>query len=1066
MLSFAACKKVEETPMDKPVANKTITIFASIPETMDSKVSFTPNESEVKTAWEEGDQIIIYSESNLKDKQTYTLLAEDAGKSANARFTGEALETETGNFTIFYAGNENGTQYTTTDAVNDVEYDEQSQDGDISTDHLFFTAMLTGVDADDYKSFSFSEEWATDHGATFAVNSIYKFWIQVPEAVGSEKLTVVRLNALEDIFYNTNSSSDKVSEIGVAFTGEGISPTDGKITAYVMASAQEVSVTAQQYAVTLVGTTHSWVKYFTPSAGAFGGGATHVIKLNKNNWHQLSGKGVSGSPFMIGTSDEFKMIRSLLTIGGDKRYFKLSNNIDFNGVANYTAQEFFNAELDGDNTVAEGKGYSITNLKSSQPLFGKIDDNAAVKNLTIASSCTYTFTHSPKNEALYCGAIGKTLSGTVSNVTVSASLSLNASEAETNALVDLGGLVGRANAADATLSNCSFNGSLTIPSAYSTSGEVRLGGIVGCITEKNPAVEVNNCSFSGVIDCQGACTHPKYDNPKISIGGIVGKSSRGAISNCSTTDADEASKISVTISETTYKAAIAVHPSTLYLAAAVGGIVGCSMDNTSKTCSISGCNNYSSILTNIPSSNIENAFLRAGGIIGHSGDKTTITNCNNYGTATHISTSTTQCLGGVIGYDKGAITKSYHQSAGSLTVLGTAADLRVGGIIGDKADGTITANSSNAIRNRGAITVTANNASSVAKIGGLFGNNTVAISGTSTGSDKDITNNANITVSQDVVTSNNWAVGGVVGYSSANLTNLSNNGGSISFTGKYSDATAGTGATKNVCLGGVLGLTESSITVSNCTNAAKVTYSKSTDSPNNACPSYIGGIVGKMASGGTISSWTNSKGVNISNWNNTTTYDNGAACSGGIVGALVGTSTNHGSIVKCQKTGSSTTDNKIYCYAQRGYLGAIAGYVSYTTIGSDDAADACTSESYVTGITKAWCGGLVGMMVYSSLKNSTFTGSLLNIKQKNLGGLVYSMDGNSTISGCTFNGALSYSDGTAGFIAYSAKAGDSISNCKIGGTYNETAITSDDITNAKICGSGSPSISGCSLYSE
>ena len=1067
MTLIVSCEKEiresEKTAGEQTVtpAGKQITITATIPDTPETRVAFEQETGNVKLTWEAGDKIIIVDEANLMDKQTFTL-SSGAGE-ATATFSGTAPSNPSSTYTIFYAGNSEA--YTTTDAVNNKSYADQVQVGNGNTDHLAFTAMLTGVNA--YDHFVFSADWASAHSGNLVVNSIYKFYFKLPAAVTS--VSEVRLNAPAAIFYTTNSNGSTTSEIGVSLSGVDVSASEQVLTAYAMASDETVSMAAATYTVTVVGTSSSWVKQFTTaSAGTFGGGKTHVIQLNDSNWAELPGKGTESAPFLLDTPEEFQMISPLLVINGAKRYFKLSNNIDFTGVADYTAQEFFNGELDGDNTAASGKGYSITNLTSSQPLFGKIDADGSIKNLTIASSCNYQFTHSPKNEALYCGALGKTLSGTVTNITVNASVSLDDSESGTTGLVDLGGLIGRANAAGATISNCSFNGTLTFPTTCSTAGEVRLGGIVGCITEKNPAVQVSNCSFTGVIDCKGGCTHAGYDNPKVSIGGIVGKSSRGAISSCSTTDADEASKVSITIGETEYKASIAIHPAEKYLAVAVGGIVGCSMDNTSRSCSISACNNYSSILTYIPSSNVENAYLHAGGIVGNSGGKTTVTSCYNYGPATHISTSTTQCLGGDIGYDKGAITKSYNQNGGAITVLGTAADLRVGGVIGDKAGGTVTANSSNAIRNRGAINVTAKNASTVAKIGGVFGNNTVAISGTSTGADKDITNNAIITVNQDVVTSNNWAVGGVVGYSSANLTDISNNGGSLTVTGKHNDATAGTGSSKNISVGGVLGLAETNITISNCKNAVKVTYQKdNSEAATNACPCYVGGIVGKMTAGGTISSCVNSAGISNGNYNNTTTFADGGTFGGGIVGALVGTSAKPGSIVKCEKTGSSTTDNKIYCYAKRGYLGAIAGYVSYTTIGSDDVADACTSESFVYGVTKAWCGGLVGMMVHSSLKNSTFTGSITNTNQKTLGGIVYSMDGNSAVSDCTFNGSLSYSStGTAGFVAYVAKSGDNISNCKIAGSYNGTAITSADITNAKICASGSPTISGCSLYSE
>lgn len=1023
-----SCHKEEQIPTEKQqeeevatTSGKQITITATIPDTPESRVAFEQATGKVKLTWEDGDKIIIVDEGNVMDKQTFSL-SSGAGK-ATATFSGTEPANTSSTYTIFYAGNTEA--YTTTDAVNNKSYADQVQVGNGNTDHLAFTAMLTNVNA--YDHFVFSSDWASAHSGNLVINSIYKFYFKLPAAVTS--VSEVRLNAPAAIFYTTNSNGSTTSEIGVSLLGVDVSTSEQVLTAYAMASDETVSMAAATYTVTVVGTSSSWVKQFTTaSAGSFGGGKTHVVKLNDQNWTELPGKGTEEAPFLLDTPEELQVISPLLVENGAKRYFKLGGNVTYDSSSSTAFNsagglgKLFNAEFDGDS----GNSRVVSGLNATSPLFTSISSGAVVKNLTLDNTCTFTFTHTPTDEAFYCGPIANILSGSVTGVTVNSNV--NVTDATTTRLIDLGGLVGRANTKSALISNCSYNGKITMPSGYTTSSEIRIGGIVGCITEKSPVIQVKNSLFGGVIDCQGGNTNMSYDVPKVCIGGIVG-SGAAAISNCSTSDAEESAKVSVTISETEYKSAIVVHPSGKYMAASVGGIVGY---NQSAKGSVSSCNNYSTLLTYIPSASGDNVFLDSGGVVGHSAENASVSSCKNYGSITHISTSKTQHIGGVVGYDAGTLGTCYNESTGTLAVKGTPLELRLGGVIGEKAGGSVTASS--IIRNRAGISVTAADASSTAYIGGVIGNNSVALDGIDA-ENSNITNNASITITPGIVTSAAWAVGGIVGYTSANLTKVSNNGGSISFIGKFSNGTSGTGSTKNAYVGGVLGLSNAIITLSGCKNAASVSYSKDVSTKTNGCPSYVGGIVGGMGNAeigaGTISNCTSTGTVSNTNSNNSHGLGTGPV-TGGIIGAIVGKSDQRGTI---SGVSVSYDTEKSGIYALRGDLGGVTGYASYTDINGTSCNVKITGAGSSTDYR---AGGAIGIMVNSSLSNFAFSGTIAG-GTGYMGGLVDNMNASSSIDNCTVNADIT--GGQAGSVVHTSAVGATITGCGVCGTINSVAMT-------------------------
>lgn len=701
------------------------------------------------------------------------------------------------------------------------------------------------------------------------------------------------------------------------------------------------------------------------------------------------------------------------------------------------------------NGVFNGNGYSISGLEATVPLFNVIGA-ATIKDFTLNGSLTYTQPGSGNDNV---GPIAKQLQGTLSNVTVNTSVSIVG--VSRTVLLDLGGMVGRANSETTSINNCKFNGSILIPAEYTNTKRVYIGGIAGYTTQP---FTIQNSSFGGTIKYLGSSTLSyNEDAPGVSIGGIVGCNQKATVQNCTSVDSKD--KASIIIGETEYKASIIAQSATVNYVA-IGGIVGYNFDENAQV--KSSCTNYATILDNITSST---SYLSVGGVVGTNSDNTyagSVSDATNYGVLTHMSTCPNQRLGGVIGFDEGTTSDCSNEASGTVTVDAAAQQPRVGGVIGEKASGTITGN----ISNKADISINALTAGAYGcRLGGVVGSTSIAIDG---GDSYTVTNSGKVSLIPQVLTTGDCGVGGIVGYSTANVSGAANSG-IVYCMGLHTPADSESNhvATKNVCMGGILGLAGSSITVSGCINSKSVKYEKSVDKKSNRCPSYIGGIVGKMADGGTISSCTNSAGVWNHNYNNNSESlsNPGTPYSpycGGIVGALVGTSTSPGIITDVHKTTVTNNDN-YRCRAKRGYIGGIAGYVSYTTIGRNSVADDCTNESVVFGITSVYGGGLVGEMYQSSMVNTKCTGSIYDIEgNANVAGLVYKMDGDSSVENCIFNGTLTYAGtGKGGYVAYTAASGATISNCQVGGTDNGAAITSaaDD----KICPAGSPTIENCTL---
>ncbi|MBO4595492.1 MAG: hypothetical protein J5632_02635 [Bacteroidales bacterium] len=1019
-------------------AGKQITITATIPDTPETRVAFEQETGNVKLTWETGDKIIIVDQNNVMDKQTFTLVSGDG--EATATFSGTEPSNTSSVYTIFYAGNAEA--YTTTDAVNNKSYADQVQVGNGNTSHLAFTAMLTDVDA--YDHFVFSADWASAHSGNLVVNSIYKFYFKLPAAVTN--VSEVRLNAPAAIFYTTNSNGSTTSEIGVSLLGVDVSASEQVLTAYAMASDETVSMAAATYTVTVVGTSSSWVKQFTTaSAGTFGGGKTHVIQLNDSNWAELPGKGTEAAPFLLDTPEELQMVSPLLVINGAKRYFKMGGDITFDATksaAYVPVANFFNAEFDGNKA-----SYAIKSYTGTKPLFTAIASTGKVKNLSVDSSCSFTFTH--PNDAEYdCGAIAGVLDGELNNVSVAANVSLG-EVASVTQLTSIGGLVGCATTG--TISDSDYSGLLSTPAGFTSTAKAYIGGLVGHFSG---AGSITGSNFKGAINNAAQITSSDDDNPYLIIGGVAGYVDGGAsVTSCATTTdhADEASAYDGFTGIIVNKTTVAYH-------SAVGGIVGELNNGT-----VSSCTNAATIALSIYRSKESARFMKTGGIVGKSNANGGITGCTNNGSVQHRSNPKYQDLGGIAGYNAGTMSNCTNNAPVNQMTSGQSTKagryVRLGGVIGENVANNKVSN----IHNTAAVQISSmednEDGNSTEYLGGVVGYNKGTIVG---GDTKDITNSGEVYHSPYF--SNQFAgyyVGGIAGLTTAAIKNAKNTGRSYF---RWQGTTLGA---SKVYIGGIAGKAEgASSVIENCENTVDSDITNSAQVylylPGNAShkDNYVGGIVGLSEATNPVKNCTNGGEVRTASGASTTPV------TGIMMGGIIGKMTGSGEVNNADNSGRVRINFIAATDGHSGnYLGGIVGYVvnasSVTVTGCDNGGNVDVSNNK-SPVSDLIISGVVGRMdapgTISNCKNNggaiNMAITAANVAMNNLyvGGILGKTEQDVTVSGCSNTGAISGGNSSSaagnsfyiGGIAAYMKGASKILDCSNTGSTVSTQTGNND----------------------
>lgn len=629
-LSAISCAKESENHVNDGQKNK-ITITASLPDELVTKVKFEAGESVIKPSWEQTDVIRIISETGKSE--TYSI-KEINGKTA----TFEGNELKGTSFTAIYPGN-----YETAEALGNRSYTGQVQTGNGSTAHLQLNAMAAGLS--DISNISFAD-------AGVKLNGAVKLYVKLPEYLTSPK--EVSLSADSDIFFTDNAGSAKSSSLGLSLENVDIS-ADHIFTAYLMASWTEASVEAgTELTLSVKAEGVLITKSFTiKNSVNLAGGHLNTIQLNAENWNTvLEGAGTESDPYRLSTTRDLLAMKAAL-VHGQMTYFKLMNDIDMSSIENWDP---LNPDEPYDlGIVFDGGGHSLKNLKSKEKhyssffgvLYGKCHNVKFVDAEIVSASNSGAGIIGG-----YIGTGGKP--AIVSEVEASGIITCNGKGQS------VGGLGG--NAREATIENCTVNVTVSNPMGDG-SNRTATGGVVGKTIDS--AVKIKNCIVRGVVEITKGINNTY-------TGGIVGwQSAAGAeITGCE------------------------VYATVKSAGERVGGIVGHYQGGTLSGCKFYGevnaATQYAGGIAGITSSEsvIENCLSSGkivcknyvGGIVGMNENTLAVRRCE--------SSSTINCsdnVGGILGIaqnDKVATIEDCVFS-GNMT-----AGQRVGGIVGDLGKGS------------------------------------------------------------------------------------------------------------------------------------------------------------------------------------------------------------------------------------------------------------------------------------------------------------------------------------------------------------------------------------------
>lgn len=630
-LSVISCAKESENHVNDGQKNR-ITITASLPDELVTKVKFEAGESVIKPSWEQTDVIRIISDNG---KSEIFSIKEINGKTA----TFEGNELEGTSFTAIYPGN-----YETAETLGNRSYTGQVQKGNGTTAHLQLNAMATGLS--DISNISFADAGAKLNGAV-------KLYVKLPEYVTNPK--EVSISAASDLFFTDNAGSAKSSSLGLSLENVDIS-VDHIFTAYLMSSWTEASIeTGTELTLTVKAEGVSIKKSFTVEKSVnLAGGHLNIIQLNAENWNTaLEGAGTESDPYKLSTTRDLLAMKPAL-VHGQMTYFKLMNDIDMSSIENWDP---LNPDGPYDlGIVFDGGGHSLKNLTSKEKHYSSFFGVLYGKCYNVKFVDAEIVSASNSGAGIiggYIGTGGK--SAIVSGVEASGIITCNGKGQS------VGGLGG--NAREATIENCTVNVTVSNPMGDG-SNRTATGGVVGKTIDS--AVKIKNCIVRGVVEITKGINNTY-------TGGIVGwQSAAGAeITGCE------------------------VYATVKSAGERVGGIVGHYQGGTLSGCKfygevnaasrlaggIAGITSSASIIENCLSSGKIVCKNNVGGIVGMNENTLTIRCCESSSTI-EINVNGVDGVGGVLGLASNGKTVIVEDCifSGNMNV---STGQRVGGIVGD-----------------------------------------------------------------------------------------------------------------------------------------------------------------------------------------------------------------------------------------------------------------------------------------------------------------------------------------------------------------------------------------------
>lgn len=645
VLSVISCAKESDDQVNGGTKNK-ITITASLPDELVTKVKFEAGESVIKPSWEQTDVIRIISETGKSE--TYSI-KEINGNTA----TFEGNELEGSNFTAIYPGN-----YETAEALGNRSYTGQVQKGNGSMSHLQLNAMATGLS--DISNISFAGEGVKLNGAV-------KLYVKLPEYVANPK--EVSLSAASDLFFTDNAGSAKSSSLGLSLENVDIS-VDHIFTAYLMSSWTEAVIDAgTKLTLTVKAEGVSIKKSFTVKKSVnLAVGHLNIIQLNAENWNTaLEGAGTESDPYKLSTTRDLLAMKPAL-VHGQMTYFKLMNDIDMSSIENWDP---LNPDYPYDlGIVFDGGGHSLKNLKSKgkhySSFFGVLYGKCYNVKFVDAEIEAIGDNSGSGIIGGYIGTAGKP--GYVSDVTVSGSVTNNA------AGQPVGGLCGTAR--EAEIENCKTSGLTVINNVKSESvgglcGIMRGATVRGCEADVKVVNNFGDGTPAGRTAAGGVAGRTNTEDDKTLIDAI------NIISGCvvrGTVEITKGTSNTYTGGIVGYEVKVGaqitdcvVYATVKSAGERVGGIVGHYQGGT-----LSGCKFYGEV-------NAATQF--AGGIAGITSSSSVIENCLSSGKIVCRSN-----VGGIVGKNENSLTIKCCESSSEIAI-NVGSESGVGGILGCAING-------------------------------------------------------------------------------------------------------------------------------------------------------------------------------------------------------------------------------------------------------------------------------------------------------------------------------------------------------------------------------------------
>lgn len=657
-LSAISCAKESDDQVNDGTKNK-ITITASLPDELVTKVKFEAGESVIKPSWEQTDVIRIISETGKSE--TYSI-KEINGKTA----TFEGNELKGTSFTAIYPGN-----FETAEALGNRSYTGQVQTGNGSTVHLQLNAMAAGLS--DISNISFADAGAKLNGAV-------KLYIKLPEYVTSPK--EVSLSAASDLFFTDNAGSAKSSSLGLSLENVDIS-ADHIFTAYLMSSWEEASIEAgTELTLTVKAEGVSIKKSFTVEKNVnLAGGQLNIIQLNAENWNTaLEGAGTESDPYRLSSTRDLLAMKPAL-VKGQMTYFKMMNDIDMSSIENWDP---LNPDDPYDlGIVFDGGGHSLKNLKSKEKHYSSFFGVLYGKCYNVKFVDAEIVSASNSGVGIIGGYIGTGGKPAIVSGVEASGIVTNAGKGQS-----VGGLGG--NAREATIENCTVNVTVSNPMGDGVN-RTATGGVVG--KTMGSAVKIKNCVVRGIVEITkginntytggivgwqvdagseitGCEVYATVKSAGERVGGIVGHYQGGTLSGCKFYgEVNAASRLAGGIAGITSSASIienCLSSGKIVCKNNVGGIVGMNENTLTIRC----CESSSTIEINV------NGVDGVGGVLGlaSNGKTVIVEDCIFSG---NMNVPTGQRVGGIVG-DLG-IGSSVRRCYVSGNITGWAG---VGGIVG------------------------------------------------------------------------------------------------------------------------------------------------------------------------------------------------------------------------------------------------------------------------------------------------------------------------------------------------------------------------------------------------